>query len=53
MPGANEAGLTATDVNAIDAWFTDVDYVGAIDPTAATVDDTWVAGWSFEPPWLP
>ena len=53
MPGANEAGLTATDVNAIDAWFADVDYVGAIDPTAATVDDTWVAGWSFEPPWLP
>jgi hypothetical protein len=53
MPGAAETGLTATDVNAIDAWFTSVNYVGAIDPSAATVNDTWVAGWSFQPPWFP
>ena len=44
--GPVEQAVTAFDINASDAWFTDVDYIGAFedDDTAAS---NWAAGWTF------
>ena len=45
VPGSAEQALTATDVNAIDAWFVDAQYVGAVEDAS----DTWYQGWTFRP----
>ena len=45
VPGATEQAVTATDVNAIDPWFVDVDYVGAVEDAS----DTWYQGWTYVP----
>ena len=45
VPGSAETGLTATDVNAIDAWFEPAGYVGAVEGAS----DTWYQGWTFVP----
>ena len=45
IPGTNEIALTATDVNAMDSWFVDVDYVGAVEDA----NDTWYQGWTYQP----
>ena len=40
--GANEAAITATPVNAVNGFFTDTSYIGAVRDSS----DTWFAGWS-------
>jgi hypothetical protein len=43
VPGAAELAVTTTDVNAIDPWFVDVDYIGAVEDA----NDDWYQGWTF------
>ncbi len=43
VPGATELAVTATDVNALDGWFTATTYVGAV----ADANDTWYQNWTF------
>ena len=45
VPGQVESNLTAIDVNAIDSWFVEADYVGAVEDA----NDTWYLGWTFIP----
>ncbi|MCC3861765.1 hypothetical protein [Pseudemcibacter aquimaris] len=43
--GNTENTQTATDVNAIDAWFDVTDYIGAVKSNAAV--DNWTLGWTY------
>ncbi|WP_417487438.1 hypothetical protein [Maricaulis sp.] len=43
VPGATEQAVTAFDINALDSWFVDVDYIGAVEDA----NDTWYQGWTF------
>ena len=43
VPGATELGVTVTDVNAMDSWFTSTTYIGAV----ADANDTWYQNWTF------
>lgn len=42
-PGAAEAAVTATNVNAVDPFFDAVTYIGAVE----NADDTWYTGWTL------
>ncbi|MGB6230402.1 MAG: hypothetical protein WBF53_09790 [Litorimonas sp.] len=42
-PGAAERAVTATNVNAVDAFFDDVDYIGAVEDE----NDDWYQGWTL------
>ncbi len=42
-PGAAEASITATNVNAVSDFFDDVDYIGAVEDA----DDDWYQGWTL------
>ncbi len=44
VPGATEQAVTAFDINALDSWFVDVDYIGAVEDA----NDTWYQGWTFQ-----
>ncbi|MBR9825924.1 MAG: hypothetical protein GYB36_09000, partial [Alphaproteobacteria bacterium] len=43
VPGASEQAVVATDVNAIDPWFVDAQYAGAVEDA----NDTWYQGWTY------
>ena len=43
VPGAEEQAVVATDINAIDAWFDDAKYAGAVEDA----NDTWYQGWTY------
>ncbi|MBO6845931.1 MAG: hypothetical protein JJ884_00285 [Maricaulis sp.] len=43
VPGAEEQAVVATDINAIDAWFEDAQYAGAVEDA----NDTWFQGWTY------
>ncbi len=43
VPGAEEQAVVATDINAIDAWFDDAQYAGAVEDA----NDTWYQGWTY------
>ncbi len=43
VPGAAEAAVTATDVNALDPWFDATTYIGAVEDA----NDTWYQGWTY------
>jgi len=43
VPGASEQAVVATDINAIDAWFDDAQYAGAVEDA----NDTWYQGWTY------
>ncbi|MDM7984401.1 MAG: hypothetical protein QUV02_08110 [Maricaulis sp.] len=43
VPGAEEQAVVATDINAIDAWFEDAQYAGAVEDA----NDTWYQGWTY------
>ena len=40
--GATESAATATDLTAIDPFFDDTDYIGAVE----NANDTWWQGWT-------
>ncbi|WP_297730696.1 hypothetical protein [uncultured Maricaulis sp.] len=44
VPGATEQAVTAFDINGLDSWFVDVDYIGAVEDA----NDTWYQGWTFQ-----
>ena len=43
VPGVEEQAVVATDIQAIDAWFEDAQYAGAVEDG----NDTWYQGWTF------
>jgi hypothetical protein len=47
FPGPVELAVTARDMNAIDAWFEPVSYIGAFSGIE-TAASNWAAGWTYE-----
>ncbi|MDF1767904.1 MAG: hypothetical protein P1U43_04060, partial [Maricaulis sp.] len=43
VPGATEQAVTAIDMNAIDPWFAQTSYIGAVEDA----NDTWYQGWTY------